>query len=162
MHTTAWVVFSSHSNSPNNRLETPKYRVLRSWRAGPGALDGVVELRSYPPFTVARKGMGGAGFGAVETPYPHGTRTHPVPPRYPDPGAGFGAVEGGGAGFNALASYLFGDNAGVARSGTPPHISSHLPVSPHISASLTRHTRPCPTGPHGGCSCCRRTALRWR
>ncbi|EOD40825.1 hypothetical protein EMIHUDRAFT_439471 [Emiliania huxleyi CCMP1516] len=79
-------------------LETPKYRVLRSWRAGPGALDGVVELRSYPPFTVARKGMGGAGFGA-----------------------GFGAVEGGGAGFNALASYLFGDNAdGAAMAMTTP------------------------------------------
>lgn len=75
-------------------LETPKYRVLRSWRAGPGALDGVIELRSYPPFTVARKGMGGAGFGAVE---------------------------GGGAGFNALASYLFGDNAdGAAMAMTTP------------------------------------------
>mmetsp|Transcript_6267 Transcript_6267/g.20042 ORF Transcript_6267/g.20042 Transcript_6267/m.20042 type:complete len:410 (-) Transcript_6267:160-1389(-) len=74
-------------------LETPKYRVLRSWRAGPGALDGVVELRSYPPFTVARKGMG----------------------------AGFGAVEGRGAGFNALASYLFGDNAdGAAMAMTTP------------------------------------------
>lgn len=102
-------------------LETPKYRVLRSWRAGPGALDGVIELRSYPPFTVARKGMGGAGFGAFETPYPHGTRTHPLPPRYPNPRAGFGAVEGGGAGFNALASYLFGDNAdGAAMAMTTP------------------------------------------
>ncbi|EOD13606.1 hypothetical protein EMIHUDRAFT_357026 [Emiliania huxleyi CCMP1516] len=76
----------AESVDASSRLETPKYRVLRSWRAGPGALDGVVELRSYPPFTVARKGMGGAGFGAVE---------------------------GGGAGFNALASYLFGDNAGA-------------------------------------------------
>jgi len=66
-------------------LETPKYKVLRTWPAGSGALDGVVELRSYEPFTVARKSMDGS--------------------------AGFNSVEGGGAGFNSLASYLFGGNA---------------------------------------------------
>jgi len=66
-------------------LETPKYSVVRSWPAGPGALDGVVELRSYAPFTVARNSMNGA--------------------------SGFNSVKGGGAGFNSLASYLFGGNA---------------------------------------------------
>jgi len=64
-------------------LETPRYSVVRSWAAGESSLAGSVELRSYAPFTVARKAMAEAGFNSVE---------------------------GGGAGFNALASYLFGGN----------------------------------------------------
>lgn len=67
-------------------LETPEYEVVRSWRVGEGALDGEVELRSYEPFTVARKttGVGEDGFNSLE---------------------------GSGEGFNSLAGYLFGGNA---------------------------------------------------
>ena len=64
-------------------LETPRYKTLRTWPAG-GALDGVVELRQYEPFTAVSKKMGGSGLGAPSD---------------------------GGAGFMGLAEYLFGGNA---------------------------------------------------
>lgn len=72
-------------------LETPRYKVLRTWAAG-GALDGEVELRQYAPFTVAKKQMGSAAAGAE------------------DEGKAYNSLEGGGGGFNSLASYLFGAN----------------------------------------------------
>ena len=78
-------------------LETPRYTVVRSWPAGSGALDGTVELRSYEPFTVARKSMATEGSGG---------------------GSGYNSLEGGGAGFNSLASYLFGENDAETAMGT--------------------------------------------
>lgn len=66
-------------------LETPRYTTVRSWPAGSGALDGVVELRQYDPFTVAKRTMASGGLTAPSD---------------------------SGAGFNALASYLFGENEG--------------------------------------------------
>ena len=66
-------------------LETPRYKTVRSWPAGSGALDGVVELRQYEPFMVAKRTMASGGLTAPSD---------------------------SGAGFNALASYLFGANEG--------------------------------------------------
>ena len=89
-------------------LETPRYTVVRSWPAGSGALDGTVELRSYEPFTVARKSLATEGSGG---------------------GSSYSSLEGGGAGFNSLASYLFGENdaetaMGTLSSGGPTHACS--------------------------------------
>lgn len=64
-------------------LEAPRYKVVRRWAAGDGALDGEVELRAYEPFSVVRKAMGRDG--------------------------GF-STEKSAEGFNALAKYLFGGN----------------------------------------------------